>query len=344
MTSAPAKRERRVMACLLALVAGCSAPIQLTATALQPAGLPLRSFPHVFIVGGQLPQERRIARGLAAHLERNGHVSAPVVAETALRQRLASTPLPVGSVIVELALSLREMAYRQSAPTRTVCDTLSCYVLPASTQEMPVLQARLELTVRDGASLAVRQRVAVKALEAAANPRQLEREVTLTLIERLRVLVDQRRLVVSVDLVAPDLPGVGAAVDAAEDGDWQAARQQLQAIATRSSGADPATRAGLLHDLAQAHRFADEASEPQALKRALALMREAGVLQPGNRRYQRGVATLARDLQNAQMLQRQRVTAAHNFALEKTLRSTASGPRSANDRPVGGRQSRESPR
>lgn len=300
---------------LWGLAQGCGSPVQLTATALQPAGLPLRSFPHVFIVRGHLPEEQKIARGLSAWLQRKGHVSAPVVEEAALEQRRARRGLPPGSVVVELALGVRELTYQQYAPSRTVCDSLSCYVLPSTVEDLPVLKARLVLTVRDGETLAVRQEVVVRAIEAAESPRQLRREVTLTLVERLRLLVDQRRLLVRVDLLSPDFAGIDAAVDAAEDGDWAGALARLQAIEKATRASDPEARAQLLHDLAQAHRFAAEASDPDALGRALRVMRAASALQPKERRYRAGIATLARDLQNAQVLQWQRAAAAHNHGL-----------------------------
>lgn len=304
----------------LALSSACGAPVQLSGSSLQAAGLPLRAFPHVFILRGHLPEEVRIGRGLGEHLERFGHVKAPQLSEEELRTMLEQGPLPLGAVLVEVRLDVRELSHHQfGSPMRTVCDSLDCYVMPSmSAQDVPVLRAILTLTVRDAATMAVRQQVRLRALELSASSDDMLHDATDTLIDRARVLVDHRRLAVQVPMLSEDVPGADDAIDAAEEGRWEEASKRFEALLSRAD-LSPGERARLLHDLAQTRRFAVDSAEPRAMRASQRAIDRALKLEPTNEALAETRLAVVRDLRNAELLQRQRAAAAHNFAMAAPL-------------------------
>lgn len=298
------------------LMPGCAREVRLTATTMQPAGLALRAFPEVFILRGHLDEEARIGRGLAEHLERFGHIKTHHLDEEELRTHLLRGPVPRAAAIVELQLDLSELMHHQfGAPVRTVCDSLSCYIVPSrNSQDMPVMRATLTVTVRDAVRMNVWHRVWLRAFERGGDSEEMRREVTLTLIQRARVLIDHRRMLVQVSLLAPDVPGVDEALSAAEKGDWAGSGVRLRAALRRHGRTiGRVRRAQLLHDIAQTQRLASEATDPGALLLASRTLAQARRLDPGNEVYREAARVIARDLKHATTIRRQWVAAGRNF-------------------------------
>jgi len=296
---------------------GCGGAVTVEALAVQPALLPLRAYPSVLLVPGPLDEDAQVARALTRHLKQAGHTRVQVIDEARLKKHTARSHVPRGTVVVELLVATQERVHAQHGQRgQTTCDSLGCFNQNTSyAQDVPVMRATLQVTVRDGRSMRVVQRVRLRALEASGNFEHLKRNAVLTLSRRLRASTEQIPELIEVDLLPLDLPQVELAIEEAHEGRWVRARAALEQAVD-----DPAARAlsreqqARLHfDLGQARRAMGLPGDPRPIDEARKAYAHARALDPHEPLYARGEARAKRDARLAALVRAQRVQAAQNF-------------------------------
>lgn len=299
--------------CSLWLVA-CAQTITLSGSSLEPATVPLRAFPQVFVLQGELDSERALAKALAQHLSEQGHTVTEVLDEAGLRARLRAGGGGRAMAIAELVLQSREVYhYGYDSSRKTLCDSLGCFAAPGSLRrEMPSLSATLIISVRVGRSMELRQQATVKTVAFADTLSELRKLATHQLAERLGQLFDIQRLWSHVEFY--DETEAAEALDAAEDGEWRKATQ-LHLKAAQVAGLSQETRARLLYNAGLCAAFIDEGVDLEVLLRAQEHMEQALMRVPGDARFRRGLRFVRSRLRVARALHAQRAAAHHNFTV-----------------------------
>lgn len=303
-----------VSACVMG---GCGGAITAEALSVQPALLPLRAYPHVLLVPGPLEEDGQIARALTRHLKKSGHTRVQVIEERRLATHTQRGRIPRATVVVELLVGTHERVHAQYGHReRTTCDSLGCFDgAGGATQDVPVMRATLHVTVRDGRSMRVLQRVRLRALEASGSFEHLKRNAVLTLSRRLRASTEQIPEQIEVELLPLDLPQVEEAIDEALEGRWARARAVLeQALDDPAADTLSARQQARLHyDIGQAARATGLAGDPEPVVVALQAYARARALDPGEPRYAHAHRRSERDAEAAARVRMQRVQAARNF-------------------------------
>jgi hypothetical protein len=235
-----------------------------------------------------------------------------------LRQR---GQIPAASVVVLVEVEFSE-GLRPDWTTRpeTVCGAVGCYTTNRTYfYDVPTVQAELTLTVYDGPSARVLQRMRVEAAREGRRFTALKARLTRELVGRVLRLVEARRVAVRVELLRVEaLPAVDRAIAFVEAGEWQRGRAVLErAVDSAQMEQLPAkARARVYYDLAMARRF-----DPQAVgdaqrhfRSAAAPLRKAIELDP-QARYARALRALRAHREQLQALEEQREAADYNFRL-----------------------------
>lgn len=312
----------RRMAAVVGLLAtswGCGGATTVAATVVHPAQVPVRSYPRIWIAGGHLDHEIELLDALADHL-RGGRAEVRRVELDHLEPMRVQGRIPPATVVVILDLRFVE-ATRPEWTTRpeTVCGPLGCYTANRSyAYELPTLRARLTVTVYDGPTARVEQRVTIDAHDEGDDYLDMRHEVVRQLKTKLLRMVDQRRESVEVELLEVDVPEVERALAVIEEGDWTRGRRMLEEAwhggAVRSL--EPEDRARVLYDIGQARRFDpstldDPEAHFDAAERAL---RAAVRLDPRDE-YDRALAALRRHRREVVVARAQQEAAEHNYRL-----------------------------
>lgn len=305
------------------LVWGCGGPLVTEAVVVEPAALPLRAYPQVLVVPGPLSADTRVARSLARMLQQRGHTRVRIIDAGALRERTRRRALPVSTVIVELMVSTDERLHLVLDPyPRTTCDSLGCYQSPAGGgQDLPMVRATLHVTVREGRSMRVVQRMRLRVQEISGDYDALQQHAVLGLIARLRGAVEQLPRLVELRLasgaIAVDVPGHAAALRAVADGDFGRARGRFARVVARARGLSlsPPDRAALLCDYGQVLLADGAGADPAAARKALSMMARARALQPEVERYAEAERFARQAVDEAERVRSQRVAASRNFRL-----------------------------
>jgi len=186
-----------------------------------------------------------------------------------------------------------------------------------SVEDVPVLRARVVVTVQDGPSGRALQRVELREEESgtdvlAMRPRVIERIAARTL-----ALVDQRVEQVPVHLYPVDLPPVRRALAALREGRWPDGRRMLAALVESEAfqALSREQRALVLYDLGQACRFDASLPPEQRFRQAGRALRAAVRLVPSPL-YAQAIAELEQHRQSRAMVREQQEAMAHNFGLE----------------------------
>lgn len=305
----------------LLLVAGCAGTVTATGRVQEPAAVPVRAFPRIWLLEGELPVERELVRRLAEHLERSDKASVEIITRGQWADRRARGGVPRATVVVRLHLDVDEqMDTRWTRRPDTICDAMGCYTVNRSyPYDMPTLQAQLVVTVYAGRSAQRLQRARATTESQEGHSYDTMRErARRELAQRLEEMVDHRRRAVQVELLETDHPPVKRALALAAEGSWRKARRILERFAQRAElqQLDPSERARVLYNLGQARRFGTRAHEEprRRLQAAQQALREAAELDDDDR-YATALKAAARDLRNAELIREQRQAARYNFSL-----------------------------
>lgn len=291
------------------------------ARVVTPAAIPVRAFPRIWIAAGALDTDRALADQLAEHIRRNSRSSVRRVPLDPLERQRAAGEIPQATVVVMLESDFDE-TLRTAWTTRpeTVCGPFGCYTSQRPYSfEVPTIIGELVLTVYDGPTARVLQRMTVRTRVEGAGYEDLRPRAIDNLARRMRQLVDRRSRTLEVELWPVDLPVVRAAIAKIEAGHWRAGRRALERFARTAEmhRLEPEDRARVLYDIAQARRF-DESFERTPilrLERAERVLRHALELDPEEDQFVRALAELAEQRRDEELLREQREATEHNFRL-----------------------------
>ncbi|MGF1467019.1 MAG: hypothetical protein ACFCGT_12880 [Sandaracinaceae bacterium] len=299
------------------LAGGCGGAIAAQGEVLQPAEVPVRTFPRILIVASEDPEDQRVAQQLEAHLE-GGPSSVRVVTPSELRALRQQHVVPPGTAALRVVTTLEE----SSRPTWAQRDVLQCGAFGcfgtrrAYVAEVPVVKARLILSVSDGRTAANLQRVELEESESGHDVLAMRLRVLATLGTRAARLLDQRAERVTVHLLPVEAEEVRLALRDLSRGRWSAGRQRLEAFVGSPSyrALPPPERARVLYDLALARRFDAALPEVVRFQDAAEALHAAMRLSP-----ETPFAEALRDLESHRrsrdLVRAQEAARSHNFAL-----------------------------
>ncbi len=320
-------RHGFVLLLALACVA-CSHTLQLQAHVIEPAGIPVRAFPNVWIDRGELLAEQELAAQLVTYLQETPGLHVRLVDGDQLAAARAGGTVKPATVVVIFRLHTRELS-RTEWTTRpeTVCDALGCFTVARSyNYDVPVVDGELRISVQDGATSQELQRAVVRAREEGRNYEDMLPRLSASLGERLRQLTEQRVVRVEVTLLEVSHHRVERALELAETGQWTEARDVLEAMvaANEHAAMTRTERARALYDLSQLRRFGAHEGEPvlPLLQRA----REAAVAASEldtEARYLAAIREIDADIRTRRMVDDQRAAAAHNFSIDAATNTAA---------------------
>lgn len=320
-----------VLCALLAVsCSACGHTLQVRARVVEPAGIPVRAFPFVWLERGELPAEQELAEGLASYLRRTPGIDARVVDGDQLAAARAGGTLRPATVVVTLRLQTDERS-RIEWTTRpeTVCDSLGCFTVNRSyNYDVPVLDGELAVSVRDAQTSQQLQHALLKASEEGRAYDDMLPRLLVALAKRLQQVTEQRVVAVDVTLLEVDRVSVTHALRSAAAGDWIDARERLEAAFRDGEleSLDREMRARALYDLAQARRFGVRDGEAvlvamQAARKAL----EQALATDPQAIYSDALTALDADMRRRRMVEDQRAAAEHNFAIERAPAAATTG-------------------
>ncbi|MCS6798139.1 MAG: hypothetical protein NZ898_06375 [Myxococcota bacterium] len=267
-----------------AVAVGCGGGVQVRATMIEPARVPARQYEHVVIASRGTGAERRMSDVLARRLTVADRAPARAHVSELESMRLSGA-LGSGTGVLVVQVQLTEDA-RVDWVRRpeTICGPLVCITTNRTTLvHVPRCEATVTVSLHDGptGTLLARERL-VERHEAwrdeEACPPALQR-----LAARLGDVVDDRNVVVEVELVADGLPGADRAHAELARGRWAEGRRILERSVRHAASLRPADRARLMHDLAMARRF--DTALPGRFGLAARALRAAIALDPSEERY-----------------------------------------------------------
>jgi len=323
-----------VWLCFLgALFSACGAVTHVDALVIRPATIPLRSFPRVWVASGFLPEERAIADALVRHLRAQGRVEARWMDPDTLEPLRQRGEIPPATLVVRIAVSAEE-SLRTDWSTRpeTVCGPVGCYTRNRSyTYSIPMVRAQLVLTVHDGPSARVEQRVRLRATDEGREYGVLRHRVTAQLIRRLQEMVDQRIEEVEIPVLEMDRPEVEQAIAHMQQGEWRAARRLLHRLHRGPTFAQlpPDQQARLFYNLGHAYRFDPRAQDdPEAFLQSAERAYERALQLDRDDRYREALAALRSYRREMAAITAQREAADRNFRIGREAPSVPEPPAS----------------
>jgi len=307
----------------VASLAGCSHTLTLHARVIEPAGIPVRAFPHVWVDRGELLPEQEVARGFVEYLQQTPGLHVRLVNRDELAAARAGGTVPAASVLVVVRVHTTDLS-RVEWTTRheTVCDALGCFSVPNTVSyDIPVMEGELRISVQDAASGQELQRAVVKAREEGRNYDDMLPRLLVTLSDRLHRLAEQRALRVEVELLEVDHRVMERALSLAEAGKWVAARAAVEALINADSFASELERedqARVLYDLSQLMRFATREGEgPLVALKASRTFAERALTLHVQSRYVDALKIIDEDIRRRAMVEDQRAAAEQNFAIDR---------------------------
>lgn len=285
---------------------------------VQPAQVPVRAFPRILVTSTDDAESREIALSVARHLAL-GRSAVDRVDRAAIATLRAEGQIERATVVIEVSTTLSQHATAGWTRSEGVdCGPVGCLDSPRRrVREVPVLRARLIVTVQDGPTGRALQRVELSEEESGADPLAMRLRVLERLAAQALALVDQRIEQVPVHLYPVDVPDVRAALDAVRAGRWAEGRRILEEFvdADDFDALPREQRALVLYDLGQARRFDATLPAERRFRAAGRALRAAVRLVPAPL-YARALADLEQHRQSRAMVREQQEAMAHNFGLE----------------------------
>jgi hypothetical protein len=306
---------------LLSLSAGCGGVVSVRVEIAHPAAVPARGFPIVWIATGAHPIEIELGQSIVGHLTSRDR-AVRLVSIDELEPARREGRIEAATLVVLLETEFDEgTRTRWSSRPETVCGPSGCYTADRSyTYEVPEVLGHLRLTVYDGPTARVLERLDVRGSDSGRDFDELRERVVARLRRDLLALFDERTEVQEVELLSVDVPAIDEGLEAIERGRWREGRRMLERA--RSSEAverlPPEDRARVYFDIGQTRRFDPRAAdEPErylggaerALRTAIALDRQE--------RYEDALRDLAEQRRREAVRRAQREAAAHNFDLAR---------------------------
>lgn len=302
-------------------VLGCASRT-VVGTVQVPATVPLRTFPHILVASGHQPSEILLASELVAHLQSaRSDQDVRRVSRDQLEPMRQRGEIPVASVVVLVELDARSRTRtRFSTRPETVCGPTGCFTRNRTdSYDVPTLFAQTRITVFEGPSARVLQRLSLDVTEEGRGYDRMRDRAVRRLAVRLKNLVDARVEQVRVRLLDVNTPAVEQALLEMEEGRWREGRVRLERF-VRGDGLSPLSssdRARVYYDLAMARRF-----DPVSLERdperhfqaAEAPLQRAIRLDPAPL-YDEALRALRRHRSHFVVLQEQEQAAEHNYQL-----------------------------
>ena len=313
-------RRRRwlSLAALAAALGGCGGALTVRGEIVKPAEVPVRAFPRILVTSTDDAESREIALSVARHLA-EGRSSVDRLDRGAIAMLRAAGQIERTTAVIELSTTLTQHArpaWRQNE--QIDCGPAGCMDgRRTGVEDVPVLRARVVVTVQDGPSGRALQRVELREEESGADVLAMRLRVIERVAARTLALVDQRIEQVPVHLYPVDLPGVRRALAALREGRWPEGRRMLAALVESDAfeALPPSVRALVLYDLGQACRFDVSLPPEQRFREAGRALRAAVRLVPSPL-YAQAIAELEQHRQSRAMVREQQEAMAHNFGLD----------------------------
>lgn len=319
---------------------GCGTTREVRGEVVYPASVPVRAFPRIWVASGRLEHELKLRRVVARHLEQGPdrrEVRRIDLGE--LEPMREAGEIPRATVVMLLELELEERT-RSEWTTRpeTVCGPLGCYTRHRSYMyDVPSVKGTLTITVYDGPTASMLQRVDVEAQKEGGSYQRLRRRVVDELGGRVTRMVDERTVDVRVHLLEVEAKSVRRAIRVIEQGDWHEGREMLErAIEAEEVRELPARRrARVYYDLGIARRFDPETMDDvrehfRAAERAL---RRALRLHPAQR-YAKALGELRRHREHVKTVRKQREAMKHNYRVDREDAASPASKDGTEDVPV----------
>lgn len=309
----------------LAALAACGST-EVQARVVYPATVPVRTFPRIWVAGGHLDFEVAAVRAIVEHLRTGGGAPAGARPDVQIVELDALEPLRragrIGpaTVVMIVEVELREGSRPEwSSRPETVCGPAGCREA-SRMYDVPILDARLRLTVYEGPTARVLQRAAARSRQEGRDSDTMRADALRDLMTKVRALLDQRVENVDVALLHVDAPEVERAIESIEAGKWREGRVMLERVARGPTfrALSREERARVLYDLSQARRFdpttiARGARHFDAAESAL----RAAIRIDDRPRYREALRVLAAHRAQMELVRTQREAAEHNYALER---------------------------
>lgn len=303
----------------MAALSGCAKPVNVRAPVMFPAQLPVRAFPSIWVVGGQLPEGDLGAR-LMAHLGGDPRREVRRVEVTELEPLHEAGSISPLTLVVLLEPGM-EAGVRERFDLVPVqycdfywgCSTTFQRVYSAT----PEVVGEVQITVYEGPTARVLQTLRLSEVVYEDDTKAARARVLAQLAVALERAVDVLKSSVDVQLEqVEELPRVSQAIATIRAGHWEEGRRLLESAAKQLGGLTRDVQARVWYDLGIARWYAaGPGGLSQAAFESAARALRWAIFCDGSSRYRHALDALARARARQQILDEQRRAAAHNFAL-----------------------------
>ena len=303
---------------------GCGGSAWARGYLVQPASVPVRAFPNVWVLRGESMLEDRIAERFAAHVGASGRTRVEMISRHQWEESRRAGKMRPATVVVMFRLGVdEEMHSRWATRPESICNAWGCYTVQRSyVYEVPTVTGKLVLIVYDAKSGRRLQRLTLRTMGKSTSRQRAREHVADTLARRAQALTSQRKRMIEVELIDVDLPQTRRALDLMRAGRWLQGREVLEQLERggRLVWLPAVKRARVYYNLGQARRFGRRRAEDElhGLRTAEQALRQAQRLDP-QPRYARAIHALSRQVHSAQIVLDQRTAAEHNLRLESQL-------------------------
>lgn len=314
-----------VVLCLV--TTACSPVVAVRRSVQQPAQVPVRSFPNVWVAAEHMSLDMTVAEGLASHLGESGELAVRVIPFAELELMRVSGRIPPASVVLLIESEVQESTRPEwGSRPQTVCGRSGCYTQRSSYMyDVPVARAKVGLTVFDGPSAQPLQRMEIQVDAEGDNFLEVRDTLIRRIERRLVALVDSPTERVRVEFLKVGHGKVDAALQLIDDGAWAKGVQALEHF-SQSKAVDelaPPARARFFYDLAQAYRYGDEVTLGD-LDRATSLLERAQALS-AEPRYEHALKQVEAQRTRIATLVAQAKARAHNLSVHSRGGTRAAG-------------------
>lgn len=305
---------------VLASLVGCGQTLTASATLVEPAAVPVRAYPEIWLAGGFLQEDEVALDEAALALETDGKHRVVRVEPSELEARRRAGEIPATAAVLMIDVRIEEDV-RQDWDMRPVriCGPYGCTTqyeqVPTN---VPWVRGSARLRVFEGPTARLLQRHVVRTDLYGGDPVVLRQRVAERLAKLVAEAVSVVERAVEVELLQVKDPGVEHALAQVRAGDWQAGRKGLEAAARSDSVRQLSAedRARVFYDLGMARRFAPSGGPTeQDFDAATRAFQHAARLDP-RPLYADALTDLKAHRAAQARLVAQREAAEHNFALD----------------------------
>jgi hypothetical protein len=306
-----------VSVALLVLLAACARTVPVRAPVLLPAQVPVRSYPSIWVSGGQLEDEVYLQDRLAAHLAKDGRreVRRIDLAELEPARKAGDIPETTIVVLVDFESEVGTQNDWVTSPGY-VCGFYGCFTqFQSYPVSIPELRGEVVLTVYEGPTARVLQRERFRAQRTGDEDDETADALVEELAGQLERAVDVLRVRKRIELYEVDVPGVAEAIALIRRGKWEEGRKLLEQAAASLGAASRKVQARVWFDVGLARWFGPgpDGLTKAAYEAAKQAFEKAQELEP-HPVHRRALADLARARNDFAVLEEQRRATEANFA------------------------------